>query len=76
MEEYIKFIRKLDNVTTEVTINCDSDLTTVLEEFQRFLTGCGYYVKGELVIVDENLAREEEEEADLLSDPLIIKSCP
>lgn len=58
---YLRFTRVYGTSTVESTIDGDSNLPTVLEEFKLFLLGCGYPVDGELVV--EPVSEEDRRDA-------------
>jgi hypothetical protein len=52
MSNYFKFYSDNHGRTTEVTVHADQ-LDEVVETFQEFLRGCGYYFNGNLELVPD-----------------------
>jgi hypothetical protein len=60
-KEYIKFIHKVKAVPdcypsskVEITIDAHCTLSEILEKFEDFLRGSGYFFKGNITISEEN----------------------
>lgn len=58
-KEYIKFINYslgssvYPETKVEFTLDCNSNLPQIIEQFENFLKSIGYSIKGKLEIVDE-----------------------
>lgn len=52
-----------DAVSSKRTTEFDADsLHQILEEFEQFLRGCGFYFEGQLDIINENIPIEQVED--------------
>jgi hypothetical protein len=63
-----------DSILTKRTFEFNADtLDSVIGEFETFLRGCGFYIKGYLEMVEPNQKIVEDEDLDLYTENLFDK---
>jgi hypothetical protein len=63
-----------ESVVTKRTFEFSADsLDSVIGEFETFLKGCGFYIKGYIEIVEPNQKIVEDEDLDLYAENLFDK---